>query len=182
MKKLGVLFLGLIVIVAGFTSCKKIIDKIFNGVDVKAPEVRIDIPAIPFVVPGEVPVTSTTSFNLDSVIKANTAGVFGASDVKSVKLKQVQIDLPAGDALNNLSNFQSVRVELSSDKNTTPIEIVNFTFDDTYAVSKTLAVTNNVDLLPYLTGSQLSYTMYGRVRKPTTKPLTFVTQVTLRVD
>lgn len=183
MKRIFITIVIAAVAIASIQSCKKVIDAIFNGVNVKAPEVRIPLPAIPLICPGECPgITSTTKFNLDSTIKANTAGLFGAKDVKSIKIKEIKIDLPEADANNNLSNFQTARVTLQSDNNPNSVEIVNFTFEDVYATSKTVTVTNNIELLPYLKGSELSYTMYGRMRRITTKPLTFVTVVTLRVE
>ncbi len=176
-------FVIILVVASGFTACKKIIDAIFNGVDVKAPEIRIEIPAIPFVCPGECPgISNSTKFNLDSSIRANTGGVFGAKDVRSIKIKEVQLTIPQANASNNLGNFQSARVVLYSDVVSTPVEIVNFTFDDVFAATKTLPVENSVELLPYLKGSELFYTMYGKLRRPTSIPLTFVTLVTLRVD
>jgi hypothetical protein len=182
MKK--ILAIAFLIVLAG-VSCKKIIDEIFKGIDVKAPEVSFVLPAIPSLLfcPGECGgIPTTTPFNLDSTIKANTAGVFGADDVKSIKIKEVQITIPNGDANNNLSNFQSARVTLSSDNNTTPVDILNLSFEDVPVTSKTITVSNGVELLPYLKGNELTYSMYGRLRKPTSKELTFVTVVTLRVE
>src|SRR4051812_44933566 len=108
MKKIIGSVLLVMIIAAGVVGCKKIITAIFPGMDVDVPAITVTIPAIPFTLPGEFSLGSFKQrFNLDSVVKANTGGAFGAADVSSVKVKQIAFTVANADQQNNLSNFES---------------------------------------------------------------------------
>ncbi|MEJ7680240.1 MAG: hypothetical protein WKG06_20775 [Segetibacter sp.] len=183
MKKLFVPGLIVMIIVAGSLSCKKIIKKIFEGIDADVPVISVTLPAIPIALPIEVPFPPITQyFNLDSTVKANTGGAFGANDVSSIKIKQIVFDLSNADSLNNISNFESVRVTFFSNAITNPVQIASITFPDTYAAMYTYTPENSPELRPYLNGSQLTYNVYGKIRRMTTKELGLSINVTLRVQ
>lgn len=183
MKKLSVYVLLVILIAAGISSCKKIIREIFQGIDADVPEFSVTLPPIPVALPFEVPFPRLSQhFNLDSAVKASTGGVYGANDVSSVKVKQIFFNLANADTLNNLSNFESVRVAFSSDTNTDTVTIASITFPETYSSTITYTPVNSPDLKPYLTGSILYYDVYGKIRRITTKPLQLSIKVTLRVE
>jgi hypothetical protein len=173
----------IVMIVTGIYSCKKIVKKIFQGIDADVPVVSVTLPTIPIVIPNEVPFpTIIQRFNLDSSVKANTGGAFGADDVSSIKIKQIAFDLTNADSLNNISNFESVRVTFLSNANTDPVTVASITFPDTYASTHTYTPDNSPELKPYLNGSELIYNVYGKIRKITTKPLGLNIKVTLRVQ
>ena len=183
MKKLFVPVLIAALIFAGLASCKKIIKKIFQGIDADVPVVSVTLPPIPIVLPVEVPFLPIAQrFDLDSTVRANTGGTFGAEDVSSIKIKQIVFDLSNADSLNNISNFESVRVTLKSNANPQTIEIAAITFPDTYAAAYTYKPDNSPELRPYLNGTELIYIVYGKLRKATTKSLGLSIKVTLRVQ
>ncbi len=171
-------------VVSSLSSCKKIIDKIFSGIDARAPNYTISIPAIPAILVGpELPGAQVTRpFNLDSIIRANSGGAFGVNDVKSVKVKSITINVPDADNENRLGNFEYTKVRLSSPANSTPVEFASFNFADTATNSITVTPTNPPELLPYLKGSEVTYQSVGKARRPTNKTLTFVVALTLRVE
>ncbi len=182
MKKLLVPVL-ILIIATGLFSCKKIVRKIFQGIDADVPVVSVTLPPIPVVIPIEVPFLPIVQrFDLDSTVKANTGGAFGADDVSSIKIKQIAFDLKNADSLNNISNFESVRVTFSSNANTEPVTIASITFPDIYASKYTYIPDNSPELKPYLNGSELIYNVYGKIRKITTKSLGLNIEVTLRVQ
>jgi len=183
MKKIvGLLFIS-IIFITGFSSCKKLIKAAFGGTDVNVPAFQVSIPAIPIVLSNEISVGSYSFyFNLDSTVRANTAGVFGANDVNSIKVKQVNISITNADQLNNLANFDSARVTLQSNTNNNPAELLAIAFPDSTASTYNYFPTNSPELLPYLKGSNLSYTIYGKMRRITSKSLTMVLAVTLRAN
>lgn len=182
MRKISSLLAAFLLIVLTFTSCRKIVDAIFSGIDVTVPDVSLNIPAIPFVIPIEAPIgTFTQNLNLDSAVKANTNGAFGAGAVTSVKVKTLTINIPNADDNNNLSNFQSARVMLTSNSESNPAELFNVTFPTTNTSTITLTPTNSPELLPYLKGGQLNYEVFGRGRKATSKPLTMTISVVMSV-
>jgi len=168
---------------AGLFACKKIIRTLFQGIDADVPTFSLTLPAIPFAPPNEVPLgTYSQHFNLDSTVRANTNNVYGANDVSSVKVKQINFTISNPDSLNNISNFESVRFTFSSNTKADTVTIASIVFPDTYAAAYTYTPVNAPDLKPYLNGNVLYYNAYGKLRRITTKPLTLNLQVTLRVQ
>lgn len=181
MKKLTVT-LSIALLVLGASSCKKLVDKIFPGIDTKLPDIQLTIPIAPIVLPNENSLGSfSTRINFDSTIRANTGGLFGIDAVSSIKVKEIAVSLTNPDDLNNLSNFETSRITLAGPGNSSPTTLATFNFPDTYASSLTVTPTDSPELLPYLKGSEIVHTVYGKGRRPTTKPLNFVVSVTLRV-
>jgi hypothetical protein len=165
------------------SSCKKIIAAVYGGSDITVPELQIILPQVYFVQPNELWLGSYAfTLNLDSIVKANTGGAFGANSVNSVKIKQVTIKIINPDAFDNLANIDSARVTLQSSSNTTPIDLFHIGFDSTYADTYVYTTTNSPELLPYLKGNILTYSIYGKLRSATNKPLGLVLDVTLRAD
>jgi hypothetical protein len=183
MKKILITIFAAFILLVEFSSCKKLVAAIFQGLDVNVPEVQVTIPTVIAVTSNEIPLGNFSfHFNLDSIVKANTAGVFGVNAVSSIKVKQISINITNADQLNNLSNFESARVTLQSNTNNTPTELFSMTFPDTYASSITITPTNSLELLAYLKGSDITYNIYGKMRRITSKPLNMVVSVTLRVN
>lgn len=170
-------------IAAGLCGCKKIIRKIFQGIDADVPVFTVTLPAVPYAPPIEIPLgTFSQKFNLDSSIRANTSDVYGANDISSVKVKQIVFNLANADEQNNISNFESARLTFSSNTKTDTVTIASITFPDAYAASYTYTPVNSPELKPYLTGSVLNYNAFGKIRRITTMKLEMSIQVTLRVE
>jgi hypothetical protein len=183
MKKLLITFFISLIIVIQYSSCKKIVEAIFSGLDVNIPTFQVTIPTIIGISPNEIALNTVShQFNLDSIIKANTGGAFSIKNVKAVKIKEVTITLTNADQLNNLSNFESTRLTIQSNSNGTPTELFAINFPDTFASSVTINPTNTPDILSYLNGSTITYTIYGKNRKVTTKPLNMAVSVKVRVS
>ena len=183
MKKITITFLSAIILLVALSSCKKLVSAIFQGLDVNVPEVQVTIPTVIAVTPNEIALGSFSfHFNLDSIIKANTAGVFGVNTVSSIKVKQINISITNADQLNNLANFESARITLQSNIDSNPAELFSVSFPDSYASLFTATPANSPDLLPYLKGSDVTYNIYGKMRRITTKPLNMVVAITLRVN
>ena len=179
MKKVLISVSLLIFVIAGM-SCNKIKDAIFPSIDVNLPAFQIRVPAIPIVLSSEASLGSfTINFNLDSIIRANTAGAFGAGAVSTIKVKKMVISVSNGDGANNLANFESARFTFSSNTKTTPAELVSITLTDTFATSYTAEPTSSPELKEYLTGTQLTYSLFGKARRTTSKPLNFSVAITL---
>ena len=183
MKKLFISLFIACVLLFQISSCKKIIAAVFGGTDVNVPQVQVTVPTVIAVTSNEISLGSFSFyFNLDSVVKANTAGVFGANAVNSIKIKQISINITNADQLNNLANFKNARITLQSNTNNNPAEIFSSTFADTYASTYTYTPTNSPELISYLKGTNISYNVYGTIRRITNKPLTMVIAITLKAD
>ena len=183
MKKIIILFCISVLFVVNFSSCKKLIASVFGGTDVAVPAFQLTIPAIPIVPPGEISIGSYSFyFNLDSTVRANTAGAFGANSVNSIKVKQVIFSLTNADSSNNLANFVSARVTLQSNTNNTPVQVFDIDFPDSSSSGYTYIPTSSPELVSYLKGTTITYNIYGQMRRITTIPLELVVTVTVRAD
>lgn len=182
MKKSILFLFTMTVLFAGFSSCKKIL-AVFAGTDVTVPDFTVTVPPIIYITSTEMPIGSYTfNFNLDSSVRASTAGVFGANAVNSIKIKRIKIDITNADSLNNISNFESARVTLQSNSNNNPVELFAVSFPDTFDSTYTYTPTNSPELLSYAKGSSITYNIFGKMRRRTAKPLTLVLGVTLRAN
>ncbi len=183
MKKKIIFSLVVFAITISFTACKKIVAAVFKGMDVSVPEMQFTIPAIFGVAPGEIPLGSYPyKFNLDSVVRANTGGAFGAGSVTSIKVKQVNINVSNADQLNNLANFETARITIQSNTNNNPVEFFSVIFADVFASAYTSPNPSNVELLSYLKGTDIVYKIYAKNRRTTSKPLDFKISVIVRVN
>jgi hypothetical protein len=183
MRKILIPVIVFLSILTAFTACRKIVAAVFGGTDINVPATEFTIPVLFAVTPNELLFGSYSQhINLDSAVKANTAGVFGINVVNSIKVKQVSMVIGNPDALNNFSNFETLRVTLTSDTQNTPVEFFAASFPDTYSSTYLFAPTNSPELLPYLGGSRITYNIYGKNRRITSKPLTVQVNVTLRAN
>ena len=183
MRKIFIPVIVFLLFLTGLFACKKIIAAVFSGTDVNVPAAQFTIPILIVVSTNEQSFGSYSQrINLDSTIKANTGGVFGINVVSSIKVKQVNLVVGNPDPVNNLSNFETVRVTLTSDTQNNPVELFAFNFPDTNSSSFDFTATNSPELLPYLRGSMISYHIYGKNRRTTSKPITLQVTVTLRAN
>lgn len=183
MKRVLVIFSSVAIVLAALSSCKKIIAKVFAGTEVNVPDFSVTVPPITITSSTEIPIGSYSfPFNLDSSVRSTTAGVFGANAVNSIRIKQIKIDITNADSLNNISNFESARVTLQSSSNNTPVELFSVSFPDSYASSYTFTPTSSPELLSYAKGSTITYNIFGKIRRITTKSLKMVLSVTLKAD
>ncbi len=182
MKKIIISFILALAVFINLSSCKKIIGQIFPGLDVNVPEIQLTLPAIPIVPPNEMSLGAyAVRFNLDSIIKANTNNIFDIGVVSSVKVKDITVSLSNADNLNNLSNFEFARVTLSSNTRTNPVNVATLNFPDSNLSSITIPQTDSPELLDHLKGTEITYNLFGKLRRRTIKPLNMVVLVTVRV-
>ncbi len=121
-----------------------------------------------------------TTFNVDSFIRANTAGQMGSANIKSVKLSSVVLTLNNANAANNFQNFEFVDLAFSSNTNGTPYTMSIANNPDSYSSTLSLPVDTTRDLSSYL-GNEFTYTVRGRLRKPTTQEVNCTAVVTFNL-
>ncbi|MCW3108735.1 MAG: hypothetical protein JWQ09_3241 [Segetibacter sp.] len=174
---------GLIVLMMMFVSCtcNQIKEKLLPAFNVTIPEINLTIPPLPIVTNKEVPVGALkTHINMDSTIKANTAGTFGADAVHFVKVKKMVIKVLNADKNNNLSNFETARMRIYADTASTDIAIINF--PKAYSDSITVIPPASADISNYLRGSNLAYNLFWKNRKTTTKFLKLNVKISVSVQ
>jgi hypothetical protein len=92
--------------------------------------------------------------------------------------------MPNADQQNNFSNFESARFTFASNasQNTPEVEVASLTFPQTNTSTVTYTAPENApELRPYLNGNSLTYNVYGRLRRFTTKALSISVKVTMKV-
>jgi hypothetical protein len=170
----------LIVLVGGCT-CNQIKEKLLPAFNVNIPEIKLTVPPIPIITNEEIAVGALkTHINLDSTIKANTAGTFGADAVHYVKVKKLVIKVLNADKNNNLSNFESARMRIYTDTTSTDIAIINF--PKSYSDSITVVPPSSPDISNYLRGSNLAYNLLWKNRKTTNKYLQLSVRIGVSVQ
>jgi len=162
-------------------TCNEIKEKLLPSFSVSIPAIKLTVPPLPSVTNEEIPVGALkTPINMDSTIRANTAGAFGANSVHRVKVKKLVITSSNADNANNLSNFESARMTIFNDTASTDIAVIQF--PKNYTDSITYTPVASPEISSYLRGLNLSYNLYWKNRKKTTKFLKLNVQVTLGVQ
>lgn len=168
-------------IVMASCSYREIKEKLLPAFTVNIPEIKLTVPPLPKVLNEETPIGALrTHINMDSTIKANTAGTFGADAVHFVKVKKMVIKLSNADVANNLSNFETARMRIYNDTASTDIAVIKF--PETYSDSISFTPVSSPDISDYLRGTNLNYNVYWKNRKTTRKFLKLTVQVTLSVQ
>lgn len=125
--------------------------------------------------------STTVSFDLDSLIKANTDDQFDAGIIGSMRMKEVAITLLDGDAENNLSNFDYLNAHLSVNGGT-PAVVGPFTVNAGATMQDSYTVDGSPDVRPFFTGAPVSFELTGKANKVTTHELHAHVSATMRFD
>ena len=151
-------------------SCGKLANLLNFKLNMQTDSVNVTIP-VTTGVNGEITVgPAVTIYNVDSFIHAQTGNQLGISNITSVKIQAVTFTLSNPDSLNNFQDFSSVSANFSSNTNPNPYTVSIPNNPDVYAATLSVPVDTSVELKTYL-GTQFSYTLIGKLRRSTTKPL-----------
>jgi hypothetical protein len=175
-----ILKLIVLMIIMESCTCNEIKEKLLPAFTVNIPEINLTVPPLPIVTDKEIPVGALkTHINMDSTIKVNTAGTFGANSVHFVKVEKMVIKAMNADANNNLSNFETARMRIYADTASTDIAIINF--PTAYSDSITVIPPTSPDISNYLRGSDLAYNLFWKNRKKTKKFLQLNVKISVSV-
>jgi hypothetical protein len=161
-------------------SCEKIKDAIFPSFEQDIPEVTVTIPITTSVGSDVVLGAYEFKFNVDSLIRKYTAQQFGIDNAGGIQIKSVILNLNNEDNLNNFSNFENVKLSVSSDE--MPVNVTVAETAITSGASPLVVPGNNTDLKKYFKSGRVIYTLTGRSKKITTKPLQMSVQVQLKIN
>jgi len=179
--KIAMSVVSLLMLLCSSCTCNQIKEKLLPSFNVDIPAIKLTVPPLPVVSDKEIPVGALkVPINMDSTIKANTAGTFGADAVHFVKVKKLVIKALNADEMNNLSNFASATMRIYND--TASTDIAKISFPEAYVDSITVIPATSADISNYLRGTSLNYNLYWRNRKATTKLLKLEVKVTLAVQ
>lgn len=162
--------LGTIILLAvagSFQSCSKLLKNLHFNLSMQTETVTVTIPPST----GSISVGPiTSSYNVDSFIKANTGNQLGISNITSVKISACVLNLNNSTTANNFANFQSCSASFYSNTNQTPYALSISGNPDVQSTQLSLPVDSTAQLSSYL-GNQFTYNLSGSLRRPTTIPL-----------
>ena len=131
----------------------------------------ISVPVITDTISQTVMGTGSFSYNVDSIIKANTKNALGLNNVDNFQVINCTLTIQNPDSTDNFANFEESQVAFFSNSNSTPLTIVSVSGNpDVYAASLTLPSNNNTNLKSYIASSgptMFTYSVGGKMRHPT---------------
>ncbi len=153
-------------------SCTKGISNLLRyNLAMQSGEVTVAIPPMTNSGSGATVDAGSNTINIDSFIKAHTAGLMGVANIQSVKLTSCTVNIQDASVSNNFANFQSCNAAFSSNAEATPYEVNIPSNPDTYATTLSMPVDTTTELKSYLTGNQFNYSLGGKLRRSTTDTL-----------
>ena len=179
-KQNSVSILLIIISVISLQSCTKIGAMLQYDIPVQSGSVTITIPPTSITSAG-FSGAGSNSINIDSVIKANTAGLLGVNNITSVKLTSATMTLQNADANDNFANFKSVYASFTSNSDGSPYQISIANNPDAFASSISIPVDTTAELKNYISGSDFTYTAGGQLRTATTVSLICTINFTFNV-
>lgn len=178
MKK-PVLFLAAFAMAAVLPSCEKAAALLFKAFE---SPLNFSVALSPSAA-GETKTLGSTvvTYNLDSEIKAATNNEFGADFITQMYVNQLAITLTNSNATNNLSNFESISIAVSS-AGGTPVVMGPFAIPATATSTHTVTVTNSPNIRPYFNGQNVTFAVIGKTKTATTITLQANVGATIKFD
>lgn len=125
--------------------------------------------------------STSVSYNLDAEVKKNTDNNFGADIIGSMYLNQVAITLNNANSSNNLSNFESISLQVSTGSST-PVVLGPFAVPAGATNMATFTVANSPNIKPFFSGSNVNFSLLGKARTATTITLQSRVSATIKFD
>lgn len=177
------LFSGLAIVATLFTtqSCTK------GTTDSTEKKVNLNTSNLSFTIPmimGSGDNDSITSFyhkmNMDSFVKSY--GKYDTGSIRSVKLQSCTLRITDGDTANNMRNFHTSNIGLTSGSNRNLFRIAAFTdIVDTNAYTINIPSSYDPNLATYFKADSVRYRLYGNFRRGTKKDLKCVADLNFEV-
>ena len=166
-----------------FQSCSKLKDELFPGFEIEPADIHFKIPVIASTSAATNITTFTTPFNMDSLIQAETMNTFSIKNVDKITMHQVMLRATDGDDENNFSNFEQVSISLSSNA----IQQLTLIGDapvvpDEALTELVLAPQTSNNIIGYMNGTALHFTIAGKARRITSKPITCIMHLRLKIQ
>lgn len=162
-----------------FSSCNKVTSVLATAtaIDWDGVDVTITVPPqSDTTVPTSVG-TGTFTYNLDSMIKAETSNALKLSNIDSFEITSCTITVTNPDANNNFANFEQAKLLFSTSYNTTQVNMGEIDNNpDAYATTLSLPVNSSVNLTTYISpigNTTFNYSLTAKLRRATTTTLTF---------
>jgi hypothetical protein len=168
MKKVFLMLAVAATATLGLTSCEKIEDALFKPFDSPL-SFEVTIPVVSNTTDETEMGQTVVNYDLEKVIRDNTGNAFGADIIGAMYIKDVAIQLLESDANNDLSNFDYVKLSVAA--GSAPAVMGPFNIPASATTSASFAVTPRVNILPFFSGSNVTFKMTGKANTATTRTL-----------
>lgn len=125
--------------------------------------------------------TKSIQLNIDSLIKAETHGLFNVSSVTTFNLKEFKLTLLNPDTANNFANFELGSVYFNTNTAPAPIILCYGPNLDIFSYVWIIPTINSGNMKNYLNGNLLTYNIYAKARRPTSKQLAIKMTIKFKV-
>jgi hypothetical protein len=170
-----------------FSSCDKLKDKLFEAFLTQAADVNFTIPVVSSTTQEGKIETLPIYMNVDSIIRANTGGLFNINSVNTVEIQTADLTINNPDAANNFANFEYGILLFNTynpkiqDWNRV-LGVARDDIKDTYAATMSLNLVPDINLKDHLIGTKAVYFYSFKARRVTTKPLNCTLRVKLNIE
>lgn len=169
MKNFKVLGLLLPVILVIY-SCSKGNEHLSRDLYTGLIPIAFDIPAIANPDSTKTITEFSSSLNLDSIVKSAAGTSFGASDIKSIKLRSLRMDVVNFDTTYNFRLIDSLQVRLRAGTDTTKTLAQAISNPDISSQTLNLPLSSvQPELKSIMNTPGFFYLLTGRIRSPTTQ-------------
>lgn len=179
MKKMF-LSLSLVAGLLSFSSCEKAKNLLFKPFESPL-NVDFNINPVSNTTTSATLGSTTVNYDLNAEVKRETDNAFDGSIIGSMYLNKVAITLSNTDATNNLSNFETVSLSVSTGS-ATPVVIGPFTVPSGATNSAEFTVANSPNVRQFFNGSSVNFSLIGKARTATTKVLPARVSATIKFD
>jgi hypothetical protein len=181
----GLILLIMIASCAVFTSCSTS-DNVSNAIVGLQTNEIINIAPLSDTLQHDLLGTGTFTYNVDSIIKANTKNKLGLSNVENLQVIACTITIQNPDTADNFANFQASQVSFYTNSNSTPVTIGTVTNNpDMYAPALSVPLNNNPNLKNYISPvgpTTFTYSIGGKARRTTNIALNVLLHVEYHIS
>lgn len=124
---------------------------------------------------------TTVNYDLNAEVKKETDNNFDGSIIGTMFLNRIAITLSNTDANNNLSNFETITMSVSSGSST-PVTIGPFTVPAGATTQAEFAVPNSPNIRPFFNGTTVNFVLMGKAKTATTRTLPARVSATIKFD
>jgi hypothetical protein len=173
------LFMAVMAIVATLPSCDKAAALLFKPFE---SPLSFDVNIAPTAAGTTTTLgTQTVAYNLNNEVSTATNGAFSGDFITQIYVNQIGITLSNTDATNNLSNFETVSLQVTSGTST-PVVLGPFTVPAGTTTTYTITATNSPNIRQYFSGANVTFALIGKTKTATTKTLAANVRATLKFD
>jgi hypothetical protein len=183
-KTLNTFFVSLAISVSLFSlqSCNKgTTNETEKKVTINNTNMNFDIPVILSSGDNDSIVSFYYKMNMDSFVKSY-GSQYDTSSIRSVKLQSCTLILNNGDSMNNISNFHTTNMGITSGTNRNIYRFASFVdIVDTNAYKITIPSSYDPNLAVYFKSDSVRYRLYGNARRGTKKALKCTANISFEV-